>query len=41
MYIIKVGRLYDDDFLKRKVKKALLIRQNNFNQDSSLVVSPI
>ena len=33
---------YDDDFLKRKAKEALLIRQkNNFNQDSSLAVSPI
>ena len=33
---------YDDDFFKRKVKEALLIRQkNNFNQDSGLAVSPI
>ena len=31
---------YDDDFFKRKVKEALLIRQkNNFNQDSGLAVS--
>ena len=31
-----------DDFFKRKVKEALLIRQkNNFNQESSLAVSPI
>ena len=33
---------YDDNFFKRKVKEALLIRQkNNFNQDSGLAVSPI
>ena len=33
---------YDDDFFKRKVKEALLIRQkSNFNQDSGLAVSPI
>ena len=33
---------YDEDFFKRKVKEALLIRQkNNFNQESSLAVSPI
>ena len=33
---------YDDDFYRRKVKEALLIKQKaNFNQDSGLAVSPI
>jgi len=33
---------YDNDFYRRKVKEALLIKQKaNFNQDSGLAVSPI
>ena len=33
---------YDDNFYRRKVKEALLIKQKaNFNQDSGLAVSPI